>query len=95
MSETVVATERNLELESSKTPAGPMLVKAHTGIRGLLAFYIMLFHTLAFSTGWNLHGSVLMPVFFLLSGDSLAIAYGNRSVQVRRQATLLIGLFPI
>jgi hypothetical protein len=57
MSETAVVTERNLELESSKTAAGPGLVKAHTGIRGLLAFYIMLFHALAFSAGWNLHGA--------------------------------------
>jgi peptidoglycan/LPS O-acetylase OafA/YrhL len=72
-----VVTERNLELESSKTAAGPGLVKAHTGIRGLLAFYIMLFHALAFSAGWNLHGSALMPVFFLLAGYSLAIVYGK------------------
>jgi peptidoglycan/LPS O-acetylase OafA/YrhL len=77
MSETAVVTERNLELESSKTTAGPGLVKAHTGIRGLLAFYIMLFHALAFSAGWNLHGSALMPVFFLLAGYSLAIVYGK------------------
>lgn len=78
MSETAVATEGNLELESSKTPAGPGLVKAHTGIRGLLAFYIMLFHALFYSAGWNLHGSALMPVFFLLAGYSLAIVYGKQ-----------------
>jgi len=78
MSETAVATERNLELESSKTTASPGLVKAHTGIRGLLAFYIMLFHALLFSVGWNLHGSALMPVFFLLAGYSLAIVYGKQ-----------------
>ena len=29
-----------------------------------VADFIMLFHTLSFSTGWNLHGSALMPVFF-------------------------------
>ena len=78
MSETAVATERNRELESSKTTAGPGLVKAHTGMRGLLAFYIMLFHALSFSAGWNLHGSALMPVFFLLAGYSLAIVYGKQ-----------------
>ncbi len=78
MSEPEVALERNLELESSKTPAGRVLVKAHTGIRGLLAFYIMLFHTLMYCTGWNLHGSALMPVFFILAGYSLAIVYGNQ-----------------
>ncbi len=77
-SKTAVATQQNLEPESSKTPGGPVLVKAHTGIRGLLAFYILLFHTLMYSTGWNLHGSALMPVFFLLAGYSLAIVYGNR-----------------
>jgi peptidoglycan/LPS O-acetylase OafA/YrhL len=77
MSETAVVTERNLELKSSKTTAGPGLAKAHTGIRGLLAFYILLFHALAFSAGWNLHGSALMPVFFLLAGYSLAIVYGK------------------
>ena len=78
MSETAVAKERNRELESSKTTAGPGLVKAHTGMRGLLAFYIMLFHALFFSAGWNLHGSALMPVFFLLAGYSLAIVYGKQ-----------------
>ena len=78
MSETVVAKERNPELESSTTNGGPGLVKAHTGIRGLLVFYIMLFHALAFSTGWNLHGSALMPVFFILAGYSLAIVYGKQ-----------------
>jgi peptidoglycan/LPS O-acetylase OafA/YrhL len=70
MSETAVTIE--------KTTAGPGLVKAHTGMRGLLAFYIMLFHALSFSVGWNLHGSAVMPVFFLLSGYSLAIVYGKQ-----------------
>jgi len=74
----VVANERSLELESSTTNGRPGLVEAHTGIRGLLAFYILLFHALAFSTGWNLHGSALMPVFFLLAGYSLAIVYGKQ-----------------
>jgi peptidoglycan/LPS O-acetylase OafA/YrhL len=70
MPETAIATE--------KTTAGPGLVKAHTGMRGLLAFYIMLFHALSFSAGWNLHGSAVMPAFFLLSGYSLAIVYGKQ-----------------
>ena len=78
MSDTAAATERNPEPESPKTAAGPGLVTAHTGIRGLLAFYIMLFHALFYSTGWNLHGSALMPVFFLLAGYSLAIVYGKQ-----------------
>ena len=78
MSETEGAKERNLELESSTTNIGHGLVKAHTGIRGLLAFYIMLFHALAFSTRWDLHGSALIPIFFLLAGYSLAIVYGKQ-----------------
>jgi len=78
MSETTVVTKRNPELESSETPSGPGLIKAHTGIRGLLAFYIMLFHALSFSAGWNLHGSALMPVFFLLAGYSLGEVLESR-----------------
>ena len=39
----------------------------------------MLFHALLFSVGWNLHGSALMPVFFLLAGYSLAIVYGKQT----------------
>lgn len=79
MPETAVVTERNLEPEPSKTPSSPELVKAHIGLRGLLAFYIMLFHAMAYSAGWNLHGSALMPLFFLLAGYSLAIVYGKQS----------------
>jgi len=47
-------------------------------MRGLLAFYIVLFHALAYSVGWNLHGSALMPAFYLLAGYSLAIVYGKQ-----------------
>jgi peptidoglycan/LPS O-acetylase OafA/YrhL len=78
MSETEVATERNLEQEMSKSTDVPGLIKAHTGMRGLLAFYILLFHALLFSAGWDLHGSALMPVFFLMAGYSLAIVYGKQ-----------------
>lgn len=78
MSDTAITTERNPEPESSKATPDPGLVNAHTGMRGLLAFYIMLFHALAFSAGWNLQGSALMPVFFLLAGYSLTIVYGKR-----------------
>ena len=78
MSKTTVITKRNVELESPKTTADPGLVTAHTGMRGLLAFYLMLFHALWYSAGWNLHGSALMPVFFLLAGYSLAIVYGKQ-----------------
>ena len=77
MPDTATATDQNREPGSPKTPAGPGLAEAHTGIRGLLAFYIMLFHALFYSTGWNLQGSALMPLFFLLAGYSLAIVYGK------------------
>jgi len=78
MQETTVAMERNRGLEPLKTTVGPELVKAHIGMRGLLAFYMMLFHTLSYSAGWDLHGSALMPIFFLLAGYSLAIVYGKQ-----------------
>ena len=49
-----------------------------TGLRGLASLHIVLFHTLISS---NLHvnviGSFEMPVFFLLSGYSLALTYGR------------------
>ncbi len=78
MSNTLIAKERDRELESPNHNSAPGLVEAHSGIRGLLAFYIVLFHAVAYSTGWNLHGSALMPVFFLLAGYSLAIVYGKQ-----------------
>ena len=70
--------EQNFEQKLSNTFADHKLVKAHAGMRGLLAFYIMLFHALLYYVGWNLHGSALMPIFFLLAGYSSAIVYGNR-----------------
>ncbi|MDJ0827730.1 MAG: acyltransferase [Rhodobacter sp.] len=54
-----------------------MLTEAHTGLRGLLTGWIVLFHAVIFSVGWNLHGSALMPVFYLLAGYSLALTYGG------------------
>ena len=65
-------------LRVEHTDPSEELVTAHTGLRGLLALYIMLFHAMAYSAGWNLHGSALMPVFFLLAGYSLAIVYGKQ-----------------
>jgi len=76
--DTVVAKERNTPPEPSTTHDAAGLVDAHNGMRGLLSFYIVLFHAVSFSTGWNLHGSALMPVFFLLAGYSLAIVYGKK-----------------
>jgi peptidoglycan/LPS O-acetylase OafA/YrhL len=81
MLETAIVSEGNREGGSSKIAAGPGLVTAHTGMRGLLAVYTMLFHASLFSAGWNLHGSALMPAFFLLAGYSLAIIYGKQPQQ--------------
>ena len=55
---------------------------ALSGLRGLLAFHIMVFHVLdEFFKGSSfyvhIHGSMDMPLFFLLSGFCLALAYGN------------------
>ena len=52
--------EQNFEQKLSNTFADHKLVKAHAGMRGLLAFYIMLFHALLYYVGWNLHVSALM-----------------------------------
>jgi len=52
---------------------------AHTGLRGILALHVALFHFVLFS---DLKipscGNVQMPFFFLLSGFSLAVIYGDQ-----------------
>ena len=52
------------------------------GLRGLFAFHVMAFHACLLLKGSgnlevNLYGHVDMPLFFLLSGLSLALAYGR------------------
>jgi peptidoglycan/LPS O-acetylase OafA/YrhL len=74
--------DHNTVVEQSAPPPpaktwAPGLVTAHTGMRGLLAMWLVIFHCLLYSLNWNLYGSALMPVFFLLSGYSLAIGYGK------------------
>lgn len=64
-------------MDTQKLIDEPGLTDAHTGLRGLLALWIVLFHAVIYSLGWNLHGSAIMPVFFLLAGYSLAIGYGG------------------
>jgi hypothetical protein len=52
---------------------------AHQGLRGLLSLYVMIYHYFWYSTlQWELHGSALMPPFFVLSGFSLAVGYGSK-----------------
>ena len=55
---------------------------ALNGLRGLFAFHVMAFHACLFVPGdvepiVNLYAHVDMPLFFLLSGFSLALAYGK------------------
>jgi peptidoglycan/LPS O-acetylase OafA/YrhL len=68
---------QNAKTEALAATHEPGLGEAHTGLRGLLASWIVLFHAVIYSLGWNLHGSAIMPVFFLLAGYSLAIGYGG------------------
>jgi peptidoglycan/LPS O-acetylase OafA/YrhL len=61
-------------------------MRAHNGLRGVLALWIMLFHCVFYSKlhelidvdrpRINLMGSALMPSFFVLSGFSLAVCHG-------------------
>ena len=52
------------------------------GLRGLFAFHVMAYHScvllkLSGNQEVNLYGHIDMPLFFLLSGISLALAYGK------------------
>jgi len=52
--------------------------QALVGLRGLVAFHIMVFHSVIFSKlQWDLVGSSQMPLFFLLSGFFLAYTSGK------------------
>lgn len=62
-------------------PAQPLPVDldAHNGLRGVAAVWVCVFHCLLYSqleVDWQ--GSSLMPLFFMLSGFSLAVVYGAR-----------------
>ena len=55
---------------------------ALNGLRGLFSFHVMAFHACHFMAGdvkpvVNLYAQVDMPLFFLLSGFSLTLAYGK------------------
>lgn len=63
---------------STQAPSAPGLVSAQTGLRGGLIIWVVIFHAFLYSTGWNLQGAALMPIFFLLAGYSLAFVYGER-----------------
>jgi len=55
---------------------GGVDMSRHTGLRGICAIYIMVFHALAAHI--NTQGPSLMPLFFMLSGFVLAVVYGRR-----------------
>ena len=57
---------------------------ALNGLRGLFAFHVLAFHAFHFLAGAvehnkavNLYAHIDMPLFFLLSGFSLALSYGK------------------
>ena len=83
MLEDIPIKEQGARPPPQVTTRAPGLVAAHTGMRGLLALWIVIFHSLFYSVGWNLHGSALIPLFFLLSGYSLAIGYGKNKYKSR------------
>ncbi len=79
MPQDITVREQIANRSSQAIAWAPGLNTAHTGLRGLFALWILLFHSIFYSVGWNLHGSALMPLFYLLSGYSLAIGYGGRA----------------
>ena len=55
-------------------------LEAHEGLRGAAACWVMLFHCFLRSTDpIDFQGSSLMPLFFLLSGFTLSVVYGDLS----------------
>jgi len=56
-------------------------LQSHTGLRGLCALWVVLFHNFlwgSYGNIINLYASVAMPIFFILSGFSLSIFYGSK-----------------
>lgn len=52
---------------------------SHNGLRGAASIWIALFHAIQFSEiGMDFNGSSIMPLFFMLSGFSLTVAYGHK-----------------
>jgi len=76
-----------------RPPAKRVNMNAHNGLRGLCAMWILLFHLFAGriremkqkSPVWgyryivlDLQGCAIMPLFFILSGFSMAVVYGGK-----------------
>jgi len=54
-------------------------LKSHTGLRGISAIHIMLFHALFVHI--NIQGPSTLPLFFILSGFVLAVVYGRHPIK--------------
>jgi len=81
---------------SLRPPPGRVDMRAHGGLRGLSAVWVVLFHILAgrlremvaYGHGeWrfmvlDIQGCAIMPLFFVLSGFSLAVVYGKKRYRV-------------
>ena len=62
----------------TKRPRVAVDTLSHGGLRGVAAVWIMVFHAVMFSTvSFDLQGSSIMPLFFVLSGFSMQLAYGK------------------
>jgi peptidoglycan/LPS O-acetylase OafA/YrhL len=66
-------------VEEAKKKEERVDMDGHTGLRGVVSVYVVLFHCVLYSTlGWNWQGSAQMPIFFLLAGYSIAVVYGSK-----------------
>lgn len=59
-----------------KARAKKVDLDGHVGLRGICALWIMIFHAFIYSkTPLDFQGSSIMPLFFILSGYTLSVAY--------------------
>ena len=93
-----LGSQDSCNFEGGSCGAGPLLatkrreplkadLSAHLGLRGVLTLWIVVFHSLLYSSvGFvNLQGSSLMTAFFLLSGFSLVSFYGRYEPSPRKR----------
>ena len=57
-------------------------MESHNGLRGVAAVWVVLFHGIIYSKhSFDIQGSSLMPLFYMLSGFALAVVYGCRPIK--------------